>query len=68
MYIPIYIHTYLSIFIYYRRRPPDILKATKVVYLRAGENRDMVPYRQYEFHSFPRGWSMVRYRSRYNNN
>ena len=35
---------------------------------RAGVNRDIVPYLQYEFHSFPRGCSMVRYRSRYNNN
>ena len=32
MYIPINIHTYLYIFIYYIRRPPDLLEATKVVY------------------------------------
>ena len=70
----IYLFTYIFIYIYLlyteTTRPPRSNESGLLNSRRAGENRDIVPYLQYEFHSqnFRCGWSMVRYRSRYNNN
>ena len=56
IFIDIYFVIYRCLFIYYIGRPPDLLEATKMVYSIQdgcmGENRDIVPYRQYQFHSY----------------